>query len=502
MERHQTAAEILDKRFSRDGKPGKKKKQRPSQSTLLVALAEDVEFFHGPDGEAYGTVQVGEHRENLRLRFKVFRRWLVRRYYQRFRTSPGAQAVQDAIGVLEGRAIFDGPEHPIAVRIAEHQGRVYLDLADKDWRAVEVSAAGWKLLARAPIKFIRPRGLLSLPEPLRGGMLDALASYVNVLEDDEPTWQLLVGWILGALRPVGPYPVLVLHGEQGSAKTTTARVLRELIDPNAAPVRAEPRDARDLMIAASNGWVVSLDNMSYLHPWLSDALCRLSTGGGWSTRELYTDAEEIIFEAKRPVLLNGIEEVATRSDLLDRSIALQLPALPEKRCRPEADFWKCFEKARPGILGALLDALAGALAGVPDVRLAELPRMADFAVWVSAAEPALGWEKGSFLKAYRGNRTEANDTALDSSLIAPFILELARAGRWEGTCTELLDKLASMAGEKSRQSKGWPGSPRSLSGQLRRLAPNLRRAGVDISLYRDVDKKRQRMVGIYDHENG
>src|SRR5262249_45420596 len=152
-------------------------------------------------------------------------------------------------------------------------------------------------------------------------------------------WYLLVAWMLAALRPQGPYPLLCLHGEQGSAKSTLARLLRASIDPNAANLRSDPREGRDVMIAATNGWVIALDNLSSLQPWLSDCLCRLATGGGYATRELYSDNEEFILDAQRPVVLTSIEDLASRGDLLDRAIVETLPAIPEERRRPEKELW-------------------------------------------------------------------------------------------------------------------------------------------------------------------
>src|SRR5690606_22857722 len=188
----------------------------------------------------------------------------------------------------------------------------------KGWRV------DWRLATRRPV-FRRVRGMRPLPEPRSGGSIEDLRPFVNV--PDENAWRLLVAWLLAALRPTGPYPVLVLQGEQGSAKSTTARVLRALVDPSKAPIRTMPRDERDLMVAASNSWVIVLDNLSGIPNWLSDAICRLSTGGGFATRALYTDDEEAIFEATRPVILNGIDDVVSRSDLLDRSLVLTLPTI-------------------------------------------------------------------------------------------------------------------------------------------------------------------------------
>jgi hypothetical protein len=487
-----------------DTKPGrkskKKKEKQPSQSTLLVALAGGAELFHTADGEAFATVAVDNHRETHCLRTKGFRRWLCRQFHTVHGKTPGAPALQDALSVLEGLATFDRPEHPVSVRLAAHGESIFLDLADRQWQAVEITAAGWRVVNNPPVKFIRARGMLALPVPVAGGNVAELRGFVNAGSEDD--WRLMLAWLLAALRPQGPYPVLALHGEQGSAKSTTARVLRSLVDPNAAALRCEPREPRDLMIAAGNAWLVALDNLSHVPPWLSDALCRLATGGGFATRELYTDRDEVIFDAKRPVILNGIEELATRSDLLDRAIVLHLPPLPESRCRPESELWADFETARPRILGALLDIVAGALRELPSVKLPRHPRMADFAKWATAAEPALGWEPESFLAAYTGNRAEANDLALDGSPVAPFLRELAEAGGWEGTCGDLLERLGKDVGERGTKAPTWPKTPRALSGQLRRLAPNLRRAGVLVDSWREAGGKRRRMVRINSNKGG
>jgi hypothetical protein len=465
-----------------------------STAAELAACAGEAELFHAPDGEAFARVPAGDHAEVWPLRARGFRRWLVQSYYRRTGRTPAAQALQDALGVLEGRAAYDGPERSVFTRVGGAEGAICLDLADAQWRAVRVDAAGWSVLTRPPVCFRRPRGMLPLPAPVGGGAVEELRQYVNVRSDDD--WRLLVAWLLAAYRTRGPYPVLVLHGEQGSAKSTTARILRELIDPNAAPLRAEPREVRDLMIAATNGWTVALDNLSHLPPWLSDALCRLATGGGFATRELYSDSEEAIFDAQRPVILTGVEELATRGDLLDRCLILHLVPIPDDRRRTEADLWAAFDAARPRILGALLSTVAAAMRALPGTQLRLLPRLADFAQWATAAEGALGWPAGAFLAAYAGNRAEANEVALETSPVAGAVLQLAAGGPWQGTAADLLRQLVEIAGEQAARAPAWPKSPRGLGGALRRLAPNLRRAGVEVSMWRATDSRRQRMVSI------
>lgn len=278
---------------------------RLSQSTQLVKLARArTELFHTPDGIAYATLEMGGHRETWSLRSHSFRRWLAREFYLRHGKTPSSQAIADALGVLEGDAVFGGPEIPVFIRLAEHEGAIYLDLADRDWRAVEITPDGWRVVTNPPVRFRRARGVAPLPEPMRAGSIEKLRQFINIATEED--WTLIIGWTVSALRPTGPFPVLALHGEQGSAKSTTARVLRALVDPNTTSLRSEPRDLRDVMIAANNGWAQVFDNLSHLPQWLSDAFCRLSTGGGFATRQLYEDVEEILFEQARPHILGAL----------------------------------------------------------------------------------------------------------------------------------------------------------------------------------------------------
>jgi hypothetical protein len=472
----------------------------PTQSQALVELAGDAELFHTPEGDPYATVKVGDHAETWPIRSKGFRRWLAAGFFDRHGKPPGSQAMQDALNVLEGKAVFAGGERQVFVRLAEHAGRIYLDLADPAWRAIEVDARGWRVVENPPVRFRRTKGMLALPEPARGGSLDQLRAFVNLPRADaadaaDALWLLLVCWLTAALRPRGPYLLLVLAGEQGTAKSTLATLLRSLLDPSVTPLRSEPREVRDLMIAATSGWLVAFDNLSRLPQWLSDALCRLATGGGFATRELYTDAEEVLFNAQRPALLTSIEEVVTAGDLLDRSLPLRLEPIPDDRRRTEEELWAAWEEVRPRVLGALLDAVSAGLRLLPSVRLDRLPRMADFARWAEAVGRGLGWKPGAALAAYRVAIGEATQLALEASVVTgPVLALLENHSPWEGTARELLEHLTRLAGEKSKD-RDWPGKPHLLSGQLRRLAPSLRRVGVEVA-FSKVGKRRTRTIHL------
>jgi hypothetical protein len=496
VELERIAGEVVKKETEGGGKG----EGRRTQADLLVELVEEAgaELFHAPggnDSEEYATVPVGNHRETWPVCSKGFRRWLGRLYYERFQKTPGAQALQDALNVVAGQALHDGPEHPVAVRVAEQGAALWLDLADADRQAAEVTPAGWRVVANPPVRFLRKRGLLPLPAPVAGGSLEELRPLVNLPDDD--SWRLYVAWLVAALRPGRPFPVLAVSGEQGSAKSTLCRMARGLIDPNLSPLRRLPRDERDLAIAAGNSWVLAFDNLSGLPAFLSDALCSLATGGGLATRELYSDADEKLFAATRPLLLNGIEEIATRPDLLDRSLLLTLPTIPDGRRRDEEELVRDFEAIRPRVLGALLDAVSAGLRNRPGVRLACKPRMSDFATWLVACEPALGWPAGAFLDAYLSNRGAANELALEGSPAAGLVLTLlANRNTWEGTAADLLGELEKLANEKVRKRLDWPATARALSGQLRRLAPNLRRAEVAVSFERGTGRRRRRLIKL------
>ncbi len=463
---------------------------RRSQATLLVEAAEQVgiELFHTDTHDAYAVVTVGDHRETWPVKAKGFRRWLQRLYYTRHGKAAGNQAVQDAIGVLEGKALFEAAEQPVAVRVADHHGAIWLDLANQRWEAVEITPGGWRVVADPPVRFRRPAGARPLPVPVPGGSLGELRGFCNL---DDDGWKLVLGFLAVTLRPVGPYPVLNLLGAQGSAKTTTAKALRDLVDPAVAGLRAEPKDERDLAIAATNSQIVGYDNLSAIPTWLSDALCRLATGGGFATRELYSDAEQALFDFQRPVVLTGIEELAVRGDLADRSLLVDLAALDDAARRDEASFWADYQAARPRLLGALLDAASLALRRLPTVHLDRLPRLADFALWVVAAAPALGMDAGEFLAAYEHNRAAANAMAVEALPVASVVCRFAQQQRsWTGTATHLLAALNKDAPpDVDRRARTWPKTAKALSDALRRTQPNLAKVGVQVAFSRTGDSR-------------
>ena len=464
-----------------------------TQADALISLAQAEELFHTPNEIGFADLKINGHRETWPIRSSGFKDWLTRAYYKHTGGAPSNEAMLTAMGVIQSCARFDGPERMVHLRVGELFGRLYLDLGDSTWRAVEIDTAGWRVIANPPVRFRRTPGMQPLPVPAVGGSIKKLRSFLNVQSDND--FNLVVAWLLACLRNRGPYPVLVVCGEQGSAKSNFTAIVRALIDPNTTALRALPREDRDLFIAANNGHVLAFDNVSRMPELISDTLCRLSTGGGFAVRQLYTDQDEVLFEATRPVILNGIENMVSRPDLADRALFLALEAIPEDRRRPQAELWAAFEAERPLILGVLLDAIVEGLKRLPTTHLPNLPRMADFALWATACETAL-WPVGTFCSAYVGNRAEAVESVIEADPVATAVRAvMATRTVWTGTASDLLGLLAKVMDDRTIKSKTWPDGPRAMAGRLRRAATFLRSLGIEIDFARE-GRERTRTINI------
>jgi energy-coupling factor transporter ATP-binding protein EcfA2 len=336
-----------------------------------------------------------------------------------------------------------------------------------------VENGNWSITADPPDRFIRGRGMQALPEPIRGGSIEELRDFLNLPDGStgDELFRLIVVWVVAALTALPPYTVLVLTGESGSGKTSTGRALRGIVDPNTAALRNAPKDAQAIALATKANHIVGYDNLSWIFPSISDALCGLATGQAFPTRKLYTTDEEVLFQATRPQILTSITEVVARPDLLSRSLLIELPQM--ELSKDEKKLWIDYAKAQPRLFGAVLDVLARVLQIRDEVFLEGAPRMADFAITGVAVEKVLGWSDGAFMSAYDRNRALANASALDSAIgqaIVTFFDEKRSFASpegivWDGTVGTLLEALNQRADERTSASN----SGRRLRGASVRL---------------------------------
>ena len=447
-----------------------------SVADKLVTLARSqCDFLHDAQGEPFAVFEAAGSRQVHGVLSSGFSDYLSHAYYTQHDRAPTETSLKVALATLRGQARFDGEACEVFTRIAKTETGYWLDLCDDAWQCVQVTAAGWAVVAGdgAPL-FTRSASMRPLPVPARGGTLDALWPLVNIPKADR---MMMLAWMLECLRADTPHVVLELVGEQGSAKSSTQRVLRRLIDPNQADLRAAPKSVEDVWIAARNSHMVSLENLSHLQPKYQDALCVLATGGGYSARTLYTNAEETILDLRKPIMLNGISVIVTAQDLLDRCLHIDLPTIRSREMA--GDLEARFEAAQPALLGALLDLFVCVLAKLPSVSIApeDRPRMADFASLGEAVFRVHGELAGEFLNCYSAMRRDGVLRTIDASPVGAALVAYLQNGTesFNGTLTDLLDRLDRF----KPHGETWPRSAKGLGDALRRLAPTLRTIGFE-----------------------
>jgi hypothetical protein len=423
----------VDENDTRNGK-------KHSAASILIELAlKSGTLWHDSTGAGWIDFTVDGNQQTARIRSKRFRDFLSRVLWQREKRSVSSEGWSEAVNILEGLARFDGPEREAFLRVGKHEGAIYIDLGTEDWRIIRVSPTGWDIIpySECPIRFYRADCQLPLPIPTRDGSLDDLWRLLNVKEADRP---LVLGWILSTLTPDGSKPILCFSGEKGSGKSSAASLLKRLTDPTHVDMSGGVEDPRQFAVAAANRWVLCFDNLTHLSTEQQNLLCRASTGGGFTYRALYTDLEEVSVKYRRPQILTGVDLVPTRSDILERCLIVRLERIPEKNRLSERKLESLISSLLPGIYGSLLDLMATALRNLPTIELDELPRMGDFyELCVAAGIP-------SFVEAYTSNIETGCQAAVEASPLAEGILSLldAHNGYWQGTATELVQRLQAL----------------------------------------------------------
>jgi len=452
-----------------------------------------IVLFSTTENEPYAAVKAGTRVVTAPIDSQEFRVMVARKTYESGKAIPSKKELNKTVHNYHYRALLSQHKFPIDTRCAMLGDAIYIDPGDTSGSRIKITADGWVIEPSnlAPPFFRRPGGMLSMPMPEKGGAIETLAKFLNLQNRKEDYFKLIVGWLVDALYPGGPYMMLVLNGPQGSAKSTTLRILRDLIDPAEAAMPSLPKSERDMFIAGSKMYLLSYDNVSELKDNLSDAFCRMINDGTFRTRKLYTNLDEIIIKLRRPVIFNGISHFVRQNDFMDRAIFLELPTIHESQRRTEGNLLSEWKKVRPQVLGALYDLVAVGLHNRDKVKLQNLPRMADSARWIAAVENEGLWHKGSFLDAYQDNRQGMVDLTLESDPVAVGILKLMNdRPEWSGTSTVLLDELRQVTPAGLRKLKEFPRASNTMSNRLTRLEGFLATRGLKIDRVRTPNTRK------------
>ena len=452
----------------------KKQPEGKIANQLIELIVKDCELVHNQQKEPYAILKKAGIRQVYSIGSKSFSDLVASKYFASKKSALSEASLKSALSTLSGKAVYEGKCVEIFTRIAKTEDGYWLDLCNDAWEAVLITKAGWKVLSGSSIPlFSRSNSMLAIPTPIAGGLLDPLWDLVNIPPEDR---LLVVAWLLECLRADTPHVVMEFVGEQGSAKSTTQKLLKMLIDPNVANLRAAPKKVEDVWIGALNSHLVSFENISYLGQDYQDALCVMATGGAHATRTLYTNREEVIIELRKPIILNGITVNVTAQDLLDRSLHIELP--PVKTRLQSRDVEEAFALQYAQFVGALLDQFVAVLNALDSVVIADedKPRMVDFAYLGEALFQANSYESGTFIGMYKSMRKKGVYRTIESIPIGLALLTYLQ-NQPEGWSGKLIELLAQLKTHKPLGETNWPISAKGMGDALRRLSPALRTLG-------------------------
>lgn len=436
---------------------------------------EQLSTFHTPDGKPY-IKYTNDRQDVYKIGGKSCKQLLQALIYLDLREAVSNNALDELERLLTAKALFDSPQEEIHLRLAQTDEGIEIDLNNDEGECVLVTKH--EIVVTQPKSlFYRPDSMKSLPKPDLTGVFEDFKQHFHTRNEDD--LRLIIGFMVQSLNPSGPYPLLIIQGEQGSAKTTTTNFVKALTDPSSGVNRSLSNSERDLSISAKNNHVMTFDNLSGLSANNSDVLCRFSTGGAFSIRANYTDDEELVFEYKRPVILNGIYDIITKPDLGSRSIIIHLPSISEKERKTEKDVFQDFSADYSKLFGYLLKGLRSGLINFESVKVPNSPRLADFVKLMGAAEEGLEWETGSFIRAMNYNQRNAVLHSLDNNPLAVVIWKFVDSldgVSWFGTPTDLHERLMRL--NNNSYVNSFPRSPGTLTNQLNGLAPSLKEIGI------------------------
>jgi len=455
-------------------------------ATIINVLKEGITFCHDKDNIAYGLLKIENTFKVLKIKNSQFKHAVRRLVNNEFKQNVNSSTLKEVVAQCEAMAQH-GELVEINIRYAVKKDAIYVDLMHPKGSVVKVTKDGWKIVKSPKVYFYNHVGMKSLPRPINGKGGSKLRNLFQNIEIGE--LKLILAWMAFVIHSRGPFPILVLQGEQGSAKSFLMEIIRDLLDPVKAPLLSLPRSERDLILTTSNNAVLAYDNVSSLHKWVPDAFCRIATGAGFSTRKLYSDDEEMVFEFCRPIILNGITDFVLKSDLADRSIVINMQSIHPAKRLPKSKLLEKYQKEKPMILAYLYKMVVKGLKNKNSIALEEIPRMADFAIFSCAAASVLRWNSEEFLKAYKRNQKQLSEVCFDSDQVAGVILNfMIEKCSWEGTATELLDEL-KVFNETITSYRYFPSTASSLASRARVATPALRNKGVTVEFRRTSNNR-------------
>lgn len=456
-------------------------KGKATKASKVLELIQEAQLFLNQLKEPFVRMNIKGHNENHPLDGTTYRDWLSYEYYKRHGSTMGSDTLNQVIPIARSIARFEGSEHETNVRVGKTGDYFYYDLVDNNWHAVKISPDGWEIVLPTDVYFRRYSFMCEQSTPVKGPYgIQRFLEFVNLKKEEER--QLLLVYLVCCLVPDISKVIAIFHGEKGSSKSTTMRLIRKLIDPSVEELLNLPREDRSIVLTLNNNYMPAFDNLDVIKDAQSDYLCRACTGGAFSFRKYFTDSDEVIFKIKRCIMVNGINLVAEKTDLIDRSITFELDRISEDRRREEGELYEEFERVKPYILADMFDILSRAMKIHPEVSLPTKSRMADWERWAYAVAEVMGIGGEKLVEYFNKNRALGNDQVLNTNPLTSAVMTYMQTlDSWQGTLGDFHQKIDMIAANEHIETfnRHWPKSPNKVSAKLKLVKSNLLEAGID-----------------------
>ncbi|HBH3656767.1 TPA: hypothetical protein ACP6IR_002001 [Clostridioides difficile] len=466
-----------------------KDRKKETQEEIILDIVEELEIYKANMDDICARIYINGRAKGIKVGSETFKQWIILEYNRKTGRIPSSENISKVVSLLKAKGMFMEPVE-IGQRCIAIDDTIYYDLANSKGEVVKISKNGWSITTDLDCLFDSNNLMKAQVRPVEYDNLNILDKYFRYKDKNHLILQkvaLVSLFIESIVRPI-----CVLHGEKGSSKTSTMKLIRNIVDPSMVSTTSLPRNIDDLAVALNNQYLICFDNIDRISNDISDLLCTATTGGGYAKRKLYTDSEQIIMNFRKGMILNGINIVATRSDLLDRCILMELDRIPQNERKLEHELNKMIENDMPKILGAIFTTISKAMDKYNSIELDNLGRLADFTKWGYAIAEVSGIGGDVFLEAYLNNQNDSNYEAILSNPVGSSIIKLIKdKEKWEGTPTKLLSELNSIAEEDNININNnlWPKAPNALSRRLNEIRSNFQDIGINIQIVKGVERK-------------
>jgi hypothetical protein len=465
----------------KDNKNKQTKEKKLNAADILINKLSDKKLFFDGLGGNYMLVNVNDHDEIMDLDSDRFKLWLTREARNILDKAASISCIKQVTDNMAAKAQYEGTRIKLDVRVFGENKTIYYDLCNNNYQVLKIDETGWSIIDNPPIVFKRYGHQAPQVIPDNNGDINRIFDLINVKEEDK---LLFLVYLISCFIPGIPHTVGIFYGEKGAAKTTTLKILKMIIDPSILDIMTFPKNNADLIQVLSHHWFCNFDNISYIDSVTSDTLCRAATGEGFTKRGVFTNDDDIIYSYKRCVAINGINLVAKKEDLLDRSILFELERISEHDRKEETKIWEKFNIIRPTVLGAIFTILSKAMKKYETTQVDLLYRMGDFTKWGYVITEALGYDGSVFMKKYKKCIDKQNQEVIQSNPFAATVTEFMKEkGFWKATPHELLkqfQKTAEMMG-LDLNSPDFPKTYFSVTKKLNQIRSNLLGIGISFN---------------------